>query len=44
MMHILQKAHHSLGIKPVIYKIIIPFLQEIGNKWHSGEWEEYKKL
>lgn len=43
MMHILQKAHHSLGIKPVIYEIIIPFLYEVGNRWHSGEWEEYKE-
>lgn len=43
MLHILQQAHHTLGVKLLIDKVIIPFLHEIGNKWFIGEWEEFKE-
>lgn len=43
MLHILQQAHHTLGVKPLIYDVIVPFLHEVGNKWYIGEWEEFKE-
>lgn len=43
MLHILQQAHHTLGVKSLIYDVIIPFLQKVGEKWYVGEWGEYKE-
>ena len=43
MLYILQQAHHTLGVKALVYDVIIPFLNEVGNRWCAGEWGEYQE-
>lgn len=43
MLYILQQAHHTLGVKALVYNVIIPFLNEVGNRWCAGKWGEYQE-
>lgn len=43
MLNVLQQAHHTLGIKSLIYDVIIPFLHEVGKRWYDGELEEFQE-
>lgn len=40
---ILQQAYHHLGLELFISKVIIPFLQEVGDRWERDEWDEYQE-
>lgn len=40
---ILQQAYHQLGLELFISKVIIPFLQEVGDRWEREEWDEYQE-
>lgn len=40
---ILQQAYHQLGLELFIGKVIIPFLQEVGDRWEREEWDEYQE-
>lgn len=40
---ILQQAYHKLGLELFIRKVIIPFLQEVGDRWEREEWDEYQE-
>ncbi|WP_158233836.1 MerR family transcriptional regulator [Sporosarcina sp. P3] len=39
----LQAAYHRLGLERYLQQIVIPFLQEVGDHWASGEWDEYQE-
>lgn len=39
----LQAAYHRLGLEHYLQQIVIPFLQEVGDHWASGEWDEYQE-
>lgn len=43
MLYVLQQAHHTLGVKTLIYDVIVPFLDEVGNRWCIGEWGEFQE-
>lgn len=40
---ILQQANHSLGLSKFLSNLIIPFLNEVGEKWRKKEWSEYQE-
>lgn len=40
---ILQQAYHYYGLEPFLSSVIIPFLQEVGDRWEKGEWDEYQE-
>lgn len=40
---ILQQAYHQLGLNLFINKVIVPFLEEIGERWEREEWDEYQE-
>lgn len=40
---VLQQAYHQLGLELFIGKVIIPFLQEVGDRWEREEWDEYQE-
>lgn len=40
---ILQQAYHQLGLELFISNVIIPFLQEVGDRWEREEWDEYQE-
>jgi len=39
----LQQAYHSFGLADFLTSVIVPFLNEIGNRWHKKEWNEYQE-
>ncbi|WLR57316.1 MerR family transcriptional regulator [Mesobacillus subterraneus] len=43
MNYIFQQAYHEKGLENFIHSVALPFLLEIGNRWESGEWEEYQE-
>ncbi|WP_456276573.1 MerR family transcriptional regulator [Bacillus sp. AK128] len=43
MNYIFQQAYHEKGIEYFIHSVAFPFLLEIGNRWGTGEWEEYQE-
>lgn len=40
---LLQQANHSLGLSKFLSHVVIPFLQEVGNRWERKEWTEYQE-
>ncbi|MEK4714397.1 MULTISPECIES: MerR family transcriptional regulator [unclassified Sporosarcina] len=40
---VLQQAYHSFGLNDFLTSVIVPFLNEVGNKWHMKEWSEYQE-
>ena len=43
MLHLLQQAHHTLGVKRTVDDVIVPFLREVGERWCAGIWEEFQE-
>lgn len=43
MLHTLQQAHHTLGVKQTVDHVIVPFLYEVGELWCAGIWEEFQE-
>ncbi|OCS87950.1 MerR family transcriptional regulator [Caryophanon tenue] len=43
MLHTLQQANHTLGVKRLVEEIINPFLYEVGELWCEGIWGEYQE-
>lgn len=43
MNYIFQQAYHEKGLEYFIHSVALPFLLEIGNRWETGEWEEYQE-
>lgn len=40
---VLQQAYHSFGLADFLTSVIVPFLNEVGNKWSRDEWSEYQE-
>ncbi|MFJ7935752.1 MerR family transcriptional regulator [Sporosarcina sp. NPDC096371] len=40
---VLQKAYHSYGLDVFLTSVIVPFLKEVGDRWHRKEWNEYQE-
>ncbi len=40
---VLQQAYHSFGLADFLASVIVPFLNEVGNKWNRKEWSEYQE-
>lgn len=40
---IVQQAYHSFGLADFLTTVIVPFLNEVGNRWHRNEWNEYQE-
>jgi len=40
---VLQKAYYSFGLAEFLSSVIVPFLNEVGKKWSSEEWNEYQE-
>ncbi|WP_255452171.1 MerR family transcriptional regulator [Sporosarcina sp. ANT_H38] len=40
---VLQQAYHSFGLADFLTSVIIPFLNEVGNRWEKKEWSEYQE-
>lgn len=40
---VLQRAYHSFGLADFLTSVIIPFLNEVGNRWSRREWSEYQE-
>ncbi|MEG0384120.1 MAG: MerR family transcriptional regulator [Solibacillus sp.] len=40
---VLQQAYHSYGLADFLTSVIIPFLNEVGNRWQRKEWNEYQE-
>lgn len=43
MLHTLQQAHYTLGVKRTVDDVIVPFLYEVGELWCAGIWEEFQE-
>ncbi|MBM7662831.1 DNA-binding transcriptional MerR regulator [Bacillus mesophilus] len=43
MNYIFQQAYHEKGLEYFIHSVAFPFLLEMGNRWETGEWEEYQE-
>ncbi|WOV87339.1 cobalamin B12-binding domain-containing protein [Sporosarcina oncorhynchi] len=43
LMITLQQANHELGLASFLKDIVIPFLQEVGNRWEKNQWDEYQE-
>src|SRR5690606_31483361 len=43
LMITLQQANYEVGLSALLDQVIKPFLQEVGNRWESGEWDEYQE-
>lgn len=39
----LQAAYHRLGLEHYLRQIVVPFLQEVGDHWADGDWDEYQE-
>ncbi|GEK33370.1 MerR family transcriptional regulator [Kurthia sibirica] len=40
---ILTRAHQELGLKSFLREVIVPFLQEVGERWESKQWFEHQE-
>lgn len=40
---VLQQAYHSFGLAEFLTSVVVPFLNEVGEKWNSREWSEYQE-
>ncbi len=40
---ILQQAYHHYGLEDFLKLVVLPFLQEVGNRWEKDEWDEYQE-
>lgn len=40
---ILQQAYHQKGLEFFIQSVVVPFLQEVGNRWEKGQWGAYQE-
>ena len=40
---VLQQAYHSFGLADFLTSVIVPFLNEVGNRWNRKEWSEYQE-
>ncbi len=40
---VLQQAYHSVGLADFLTSVVIPFLNEVGNRWEKKEWSEYQE-
>lgn len=40
---ILQQAYHSFGLADFLTSVVVPFLNEVGNRWEKKEWSEYQE-
>lgn len=40
---VLQQAYHSFGLSEFLTSIVVPFLNEVGNRWYRKEWNEYQE-
>lgn len=43
ILHLLQQAHHTLGVEKLVDQIIVPYLQKIGELWCDQSWGEYQE-
>lgn len=39
----LQTAYQQLGLSDYLQTVVIPFLRLVGERWASGEWNEYQE-
>lgn len=40
---VLKQAYHFYGLEKFLTSVVSPFLQEVGDMWESGEWDEYQE-
>ena len=40
---ILKQAYHFYGLSVFLTSVAIPFLREVGNRWETGEWDEFQE-
>lgn len=40
---VLQQAYHSFGLADFLTSVVIPYLNEVGNRWERKEWSEYQE-
>ena len=40
---VLQQAYHSFGLADFLTSVVIPFLNEVGNRWERKEWNAYQE-
>ena len=43
MNRILHLAYHSYDLHTFLHQIVIPFLEEVGQRWRDGRWGEYQE-
>ncbi|HEX5563937.1 MAG TPA: MerR family transcriptional regulator [Sporosarcina sp.] len=43
LMITLQQANYEIGLAALLDQVITPFLQEVGDRWERGEWDEYQE-
>lgn len=43
MNRILQHTYYLYGLETFLESIVIPFLQEVGNRWEDGRWGEWQE-
>jgi MerR family transcriptional regulator, light-induced transcriptional regulator len=43
ILHLLQQAHHTLGVNNLIHQIVVPYLRKIGELWCDQSWGEYQE-
>jgi MerR family transcriptional regulator, light-induced transcriptional regulator len=43
ILHLLQQAHHTLGVEKLITFIVVPYLKKIGELWCDQTWGEYQE-
>jgi MerR family transcriptional regulator, light-induced transcriptional regulator len=39
----LQHAFHHFGLDYCVKNVILPFLEEVGDRWEKGKWSEYQE-
>ncbi|AOH55432.1 hypothetical protein ABE28_013825 [Peribacillus muralis] len=40
---VLKQAYHFYGLEKFLTTVVSPFLIEVGDRWESGEWDEYQE-
>lgn len=43
ILHLLQQAHHTLGVEKLIQLVVVPYLSKIGELWSERSWGEYQE-
>lgn len=43
ILHLLEQAHHTLGIERLVEEVVVPFLHQIGELWCEESWGEYQE-